>query len=139
MFKVFGLILVALAIAIAVVPHYTDCQSQGLQITMANGMTTPMKCHWTGVAELATAIPLAAVGVMMVISRRKDTLTYLSIMGIVIAFVMVALPNGFIGVCASLTHTCVTLMKPVLTGLGSAAALVSVVALICALRGKGLE
>jgi hypothetical protein len=138
MFKVLGIVLVALAIAIAVVPTFTDCQSQGLQITMANGKTTPMKCHWTGIGELGMAIPVAGLGAMMVASRRKETLTYLSLTGIIVAGVMLALPNGLIGVCATPTHTCVTLMKPALNGLGSIVALGSIAGLVLARRNKDL-
>jgi hypothetical protein len=139
MFKVLGIALVALAIAMAVVPKFTDCQSQGAQITLANGKTTPMKCHWTGVAELGMAIPLAGVGMMMAASRRKETATYLSITGIAIAGVMVSLPNGLIGVCAMPTHTCVTLMKPALTAMGSVAAVGCVAGLVWSRRAKGLS
>ena len=138
MFRVLGIALIVLAVGMAVVPHYTDCESQGLQITMANGKTTPMKCHWTGIAELGTAIPVLAVGAMMLASRRKETLTYLSITGLVLAGVGVALPNGLIGVCAMPTHTCLTLMKPALTGLGSAVGLASIVGLVVSRTSKGL-
>ncbi len=137
MFKVLGVVLVVVAIAIAVVPQFTDCQSQGLQITLANGKTTPMKCHWTGVAEMGMAIPLAGVGIMMAINRRKEASTYLGITGIVIAGVMLGLPTGLIGVCAAPTHTCVTLMKPALIGLGSLAVAGSALGIVMS-RGSKL-
>lgn len=136
MFKVLGVALIILAIASAVVPMFTDCESQGLEITLANGKTVPMKCHWSGVAELATAIPLAAIGVMMVVAKRKETLTYLSIFGIVVAGVMVAIPNWIIGVCATPTHTCVTIMRPLLTVFSSLAVAASIVGLIVSQRTK---
>ena len=117
MFKVLGVALIALAIAVAVVPHFTDCQSQGLTLSLANGNTAPMKCHWTGMAEFGLALPALAVGAMMVASRRRETLTYLSVTGLVLAGVMIALPNGVIGVCQMPTHTCVAAMKPALTAL----------------------
>jgi hypothetical protein len=136
MFKFLGVVLIVLAVAIAVVPTFTDCQSQGSVITMANGSTTPMKCHWTGVAELGMAIPLVGVGIMMMASRRKETLSYLSVTGIVLAGVMIALPDGLIGVCANPTHVCVTAMKPALNSLGALVALGGIVGLIQSRRIK---
>ena len=138
MFKVLGIGLAALAIALAVVPRFTDCQSQGLVITMQNGKTTPMKCHWTGVAELGVAIPLGVVGIMMAVTRKKETGTFLSIAGVALAGVAVALPNGLIGVCSMPTHTCVSTMKPALTAMGSVAALGAVVGLVWSRRSKAL-
>ncbi len=139
MFKVFGIALLALAVAVAVVPHYTDCQSQGSLVALANGNKIPMKCHWTGVAEIAPAIPLGIVGVGMFISRRKETLAYLSISGIALAAVMLALPNLMIGTCAMATHTCNTLMKPAINGLGGASLLVGLVSLGFVWRKKSLS
>jgi hypothetical protein len=81
---------------------------------------------------------MAAVGVLMVTTRRKETLAYLSIMGVALAGVMLALPNGLIGTCAAATHVCNTLMKPSLNALGGLSALVGVVSLGFAWRGKGL-
>ncbi|OGO06572.1 MAG: hypothetical protein A2Y92_04440 [Chloroflexi bacterium RBG_13_57_8] len=139
MLKVLGVTLVVLAVALAIVPHYTDCQSQGLELTTANGKAVPMKCHWTGVAEFGMAFPLAAVGAMMIISRRKETLSFLSVTGIILAGVSIALPNGLIGVCATPTHTCATTMKPALTALGGIIAGASILGLILSARSKVLS
>ncbi len=143
MFKVLGIGLAALAIALAVVPRFTDCQSQGKMITLrdASGKvtgTTSMKCHWTGVAELGVAIPLGMVGIMMAFARKKETARYLGISGIALAAVAIALPNGMIGVCKSSMMTCVSTMKPALTTIGSVAALGSVVGLVWSWRSKSL-
>jgi hypothetical protein len=138
MFRALGVVLIVIAVAAATVPMFTDCQSHGLVITMASGKTTPMKCHWTGLAELGMALPLAAVGAMMIPSRRKETRTCLAGMGIVIAGVMLALPTGLIGVCDAPRHTCVTLMKPSLILLGSVAALGSIVGLVWSRRAEEL-
>jgi hypothetical protein len=136
MFKVLGIILIVLAIASAVVPMFTDCESQGLQITLANGKTIPMKCHWSGIAEFGVAIPLAAIGAMMITGRRKETLMYLGILGLIVGGVMVVIPNWMIGVCATPTHTCVTIMRPLLTVFGSLAAAVGIVVLLLSQRIK---
>ena len=65
MHKIFGIALIVIALAMAVVPNFTDCQSQGLEIALPNGKTVPMKCHWTGQAEMALGAPILAVGAMM--------------------------------------------------------------------------
>lgn len=136
MFKVFGVILVVLAIAVAIVPMFTDCQSQGNTLALANGKTAPMKCHWTGVAELGMAIPLFGIGGMMIASRRKESIMYLGISGLIVAGVILAIPTSLIGVCSMPTHICVSTMKPALLSLGSIAGIVSVVGLVLSRRGK---
>jgi len=120
MFKVLGVALFVLAIAIAVVPTFTDCQSQGKSLTLTSGKTVPMKCHWTGVAEIATGVPLAAVGAMMVASRRRANIMSLGVMGIILGIFAIMLPNSLIGVCQS-NMLCNNVMQPTLTVLGSLA------------------
>ncbi len=136
LFKYFGVFLVVIAVGLAALPMFTDCQSQGKSIALANGKTVPMKCHWTGVAELATGVPLAAVGVMMVTTKRKDSLTYLSVLGVVLGGVAIALPNKLIGVCAMPTMLCHSVMSPGLTAGGAVAAATGVVGIIMAQRAK---
>jgi hypothetical protein len=133
---ILGITFIALAIAIGVVPHFTDCQSQGLLSILANGNKVPMKCHWTGVAEMAVAIPLAGVGMMMVFSRRKQATGYLSLTAFILAGVALALPHALIGTCPTLTHTCNTLMKPALDGLGSLGLVAAATGLVLSVRTK---
>jgi hypothetical protein len=124
--KVLGITLIVLAIALAVVPHYTDCQSQGSLITLANGNTIPMKCHWTGIAEIGVAAPLIAVGGMVTAFRKKkQNLMTFGVLGIVLAAVALSLPTFMIGTCAAPNHFCNTAMKPAILVLGSVAALAS--------------
>jgi len=122
MFKVLGIALVALAIGLAVVPNFTDCESQGKLITLASGKTTSMKCHWAGRAEVAVALPLAVVGAAMVVSRRKQSLMTLSIVGIALGATAISLPAFVIGTCATPTMTCNTVMEPLVTAMGGVAA-----------------
>ncbi len=121
MFKVLGIALVVLALGIGVLPQFTDCLSQGQLTTLANGTQQPMKCHWSAQAEIAVAIPLAAVGVMMTTSRRKGVLTSLSVTGIVLGAMAIAIPAGLIGTCGMATHICNTAMKPAINVLGALA------------------
>jgi hypothetical protein len=135
MSKYLGIFIIVMALAIAIVPHYTDCQSQGKAITLANGSTIPMKCHWTGVAEIATGAPLAVVGAMMIPTRRKGNLMALGVMGIVLGAFAVMLPNNLIGVCQT-SMPCHTVMKPSLMVLGSLAIVGSMGALVLSRKAK---
>jgi hypothetical protein len=119
LFRVLGIVLMLLAIALVAVPRFTDCQSQGEASQLADGETTPMKCHWSGIAEIGVAIPLYLVGAVMTTSRRRNVLAILSVLGIVLGGLAIAFPTKLIGVCPGPTMLCSTLMKPLLILLGS--------------------
>ncbi len=137
MYRVFGVVLVLLALAIAIVPTYTDCQSQGKAITLANGNTTPMKCHWSGKAEIAAAVPIIAIGAMMTFTRRKNDYRNLSIMGIILGAAVIAIPtNALIGVCGNAMMTCASVMRPSLQAMGGVVSALSVVGLVMSSRMK---
>jgi hypothetical protein len=136
--KIIGAILVVLAFAIAIVPQYTDCLSRGMAITLPSGMSMPMRCHWTRQAEVATAGPLAAVGILMGLSRRKRTIRTLGVLGIVLGIFAILLPASLIGVCASDQMICNMVMRPSLILAGILAIVTSVVALLAS-RGPDDE
>ena len=130
--KLLGILLIVAALAIAIVPAFTDCQSQGKSLTLTSGKNVPMKCHWTGIAEISTGVPLIGVGAMMVASRRKANLYSLGIMGVILGIFVIALPTSLIGVCQTPTMICHTVMKPALTVLGSVAIAGSIGAIVLA-------
>jgi hypothetical protein len=94
-----------------------------------------MKCHWTGLAELALSIPLAAVGLMMIFSRKQESRRVLGITGIVLGIMAILLPTALIGVCMDPHMTCVSIMKPALILAGALALGIGLVVLVVA-RGK---
>ncbi len=116
--KVLGIILVVLALAILIIPMFTDCESQGKSITLPNGKTIPMKCHWSGVAEIVAGVPLALVGVLMCFTKKKLGFLILSTIGAVLGILVILIPTTLIGVCTS-GMICETVMKPALTIMGS--------------------
>jgi hypothetical protein len=118
MFRVMGIVLMLLAIALVAVPRFTDCESQGKAIEIASGETVPMKCHWTGIAEIGVAVPLYIVGAVLITSRRRSNLTLLSVLGIVLGGLAIAFPAKLIGVCQTPTMICSTVMKPALILMG---------------------
>jgi hypothetical protein len=128
--KFLGIALIVFALGIAIIPTFTDCQSQGKALTTDTGKTIPMKCHWTGIAEIGVAVPLIAVGAMMTANRRKDDLRNLGILGIMLGGLAIAFPAGLIGVCQTPTMICATAMKPALIALGSLAIVGSAVAIV---------
>jgi hypothetical protein len=113
--NVLGSILVILALVIGIVPQYTDCHSQGNVVTLASGATIPMKCHWTARAEIGVALPLAAVGGLMVVNRRRRrTLLVLGGLAVLLGVSALLLPTGLIGTCGNPEMSCNVLMKPTL-------------------------
>ena len=107
-------LLIVLALVVGVVPAYTDCQSQGRALALANGNTVPMKCHWSGVAELSLAVPLGLVGVSTAFSKRKETRRMLAILGMALGAVVIAVPTVLIGVCGNADMICNSVMRPTL-------------------------
>jgi hypothetical protein len=135
MFRVLGIALILLAIALIAVPTFTDCESQGEAIKVADGGTVPMKCHWSGIAEIGVGVPLYVVGAVMSSTRNRNILIILSVLGIVLGGLAIAFPTKLIGVCPSPTMMCATLMRPALVILGGSAIGISGTGLILSLPG----
>jgi hypothetical protein len=133
--KVIAAILIILALIVGIVPQFTDCLAQGREIEMPNGRTMPMKCHWTRQAEVAVALPLLVVGVLMLFSRRRSTQRILAAVALVLGISAILVPAYLIGTCASAEMICNLLMKPVLLFAGIVIVVTSVVALVY-LRGE---
>ena len=82
------------------------------------------------------AAPLAALGIVATVSRRKETLRGSGALGIVLGAVALALPLNLIGTCAMPTHICNTAMKPSILALGSLAIVGSLGVMLVAQRAK---
>jgi hypothetical protein len=112
--KVVAAILVVAALVVAVVPQFTDCLSQGLTLQLANGTTTPMKCHWSALAMVALGVPLAGVGTLLALSKRRESQRNLGLMAALLGVFIVLTPTVLIGVCANPAHLCNAVMRPTL-------------------------
>jgi hypothetical protein len=135
--RVPGIILILLALAIAIVPQFTDCEAQGHSIVLPNGATIPMKCHWTARAEIATAVPLVAVGGMIAASNRQRTVRALAAVGILLGVMSLLLPATLIGVCPNPDMLCNMVMRPALMFAGVLAIAISLVALLSGSQEQG--
>ena len=112
--KFTGFLTIAVALVLSIVPQFTDCQSQGRAITLANGTTIPMKCHWSAQAELVAAVPIGLIGLLMVVSTQKESGRILSILGTALGILAILIPTALIGVCAGMGMSCNMIMRPVL-------------------------
>jgi len=117
--KVVAVLIVVAALLIGAIPLFTDCESQGRAIKLPDGRLIAMKCHWTGRAELALALPIAAVGGLLAFSRRRELRRNLGALGIVLGAVAILVPVALIGVCASSDMLCNSVMQPALILLGT--------------------
>jgi hypothetical protein len=116
--KVAATLLIILAVLIAIVPIFSDCVSAGRMLTLADGREIPMKCHWTGRAELGVGLPLLAVGLTMFFSRRRESKRNLGLVGATLGIVTILLPTVLIGVCGSPDMPCHSIMSPALILMG---------------------
>jgi hypothetical protein len=112
--KAMGILLIVLALVIAIVPVFTDCLANGRSLTTADGRSVPMKCHWTAIAEIGLAVPLALVGVFNLTSKRKETFSTLNVIGVALGALVVLFPTVLIGVCANAMMPCNMIEKPTL-------------------------
>ena len=117
--KVLSVVIVVLALGLAIVPAFTDCLSQGKALTLQNGNTVPMKCHWAGIAEIGAAVTLGAAGLLSFRNRRPDTSRSLGLMGVAGGVMAILFPTVLIGVCANPMMTCNMIMRPALILLGT--------------------
>jgi hypothetical protein len=127
--KITGALIVVLALVIGIAPLFTDCLAHGRSLTTTTGMSIPMKCHWTSLAEIGVAIPLLLMGIMTIFSKRKETSGTLGIFGVTLGALVIAFPTFLIGVCANPMMPCNMIEKPVLILSGILAMAVSGVVL----------
>lgn len=133
--KVFGISLAVLAIAIAVVPNFTDCASHGIFMNVM-GKQLPMICHWSARAEIAVGAPLFAVGGVMAFAHRRSAFYGLGALGIILGALTILLPTHIIGTCPSASDICNTAMKPAAILMGSVAIVGSLGAVVTSRQSK---
>jgi hypothetical protein len=134
---IIGGILIIIGILMAILPQFTNCGFGGNELPLANGKTTPMKCFFSGRAEIISGVILLAVGIMFLLSRRKETLMFLSILGLIASIFALLMPFYIIGICPTPTMVCETLMKPIIIILAAVSILDLIAGLVLAVKGSG--
>ncbi len=98
--------------------------------TAAAAQSTPMRCCWTARAAIGVALPLAAAGVLLFFSRRKETRRGLALLVSVLGVVTVLLPTVLIGVCQQSGAVCRTTMLPLMVAAGGFTIAIGLITLI---------
>jgi len=124
-----GVAIIALALAIVVTPQFLKCPPE----KMANGTTMIMPCNYTASAEIATGVPILAVGSMLVFIRKKESLRYLGLVGVILGAFVILLPTSLTGVCSG-PMPCRTVMKPSLLTFGSLVIVTSVTGMVSSFK-----
>lgn len=112
--KTMGILIIVLALAIAIVPIFTDCLANGRSLTTADGRSVPMKCHWTALAEIGLAVPLVLVGIFDIVSKRRESFRMLNLISLALGALVVLFPTVLIGVCANEAMPCNLIEEPML-------------------------
>ena len=145
--RILAALIIVLALTIGIAPQFSNCDAHGhvLKITaspMASGgsamgstASSPvkivkMKCLWTARSGIAVAVPLAIAGVLLFISRRKETRRAAAIIIAALGGVAILLPTWLIGTCVTPTMVCNTTMKPTILAAAFVTIAVGVVALV---------
>jgi hypothetical protein len=124
--------MILMALTIAIVPVFTDCQSAGRALTLADGRTVPMKCHWAGIAAIGAAVPLGIAGIAAIRSRRRETTRMAGIVGAASGAMAILFPTLLIGVCAMPSMICNMVMRPTLIAAGTIAIAASIALFVSA-------
>jgi hypothetical protein len=119
--KIFGIFLIVLSLVLGIVPLFTDCLSQGRSLTTTTGMTVPMKCHWSAIAEMVLAVPLGLIGLLTITSKKNETHRALGVSGGALSVLAILIPTSLIGVCANPAMMCNMVMRPTIILTGSIA------------------
>ncbi len=132
MTKFLGVVMILMALVLAVAPIFTDCESHGKMLTTADGRSVSMKCHWTGIAEIAAAVPLGLAGIYALRSKRKETMRFAGLVGATSGLVAILLPTALIGTCMNASMICNLLMRPILLSAGIIAIVASIALIVIA-------
>ena len=109
-----AILIIVLAVVIAVVPQFFNCQHDGKTLILQDGRQVPMKCYWTARVALALSIPIFAMGVIAFFNQAERIRRTLAVLTSLMGLLVILLPTRIIGVCSHPGASCNLVMKPVL-------------------------
>ncbi len=108
-----GLIVAVLGLLVILVPLliFPPCSHM---LELEGGGETPMKCFWSGRAEIGIGFLILCAGLLLIFGKSAETQRFVSIFAILTSLVGIAIPAFLIGGCAMKTMTCRTTTFPAL-------------------------
>jgi hypothetical protein len=109
--------------------------TMGGAVGASKAVTGHMPCYYSAKTAVLVAIPLGVLGLLLLVSRRRETTRLLAVMGIVLGAVTMAVPV-VVGTCGLVTMICNEVMKPTLLLVGGVAVVLSVILLVLGERRR---
>ena len=153
--KVLAVLLMIVALAIIIVPQFTNCEygqdhpatidmqtsdagvvqyaSMGSMDTNAAEASVPyrmMKCFWSARAEIIAGVPLFALGAFLLFARRRETFRVIGVVAALIGVLTILIPTTLVGTCVNPDMVCNTQMKPTLFICGGIAVALGIAVLV---------
>jgi uncharacterized membrane protein YeiB len=160
--KVLAVLIMIVALAIIIVPQFTNCEygkehpatinmqtsdagavvqyaSMGGMDTTAAEAAVPyrmMKCLWSARAEIIAGVPLFALGAFLLFARRRETFRFIGSLTAIIGVLTILIPTAVIGVCMNSAMVCNTQMQPTLFVCGGLAVALGIAVLVLGERTR---
>lgn len=106
--KFLAVLLLVLGVLIAVTPRYIFpvCEYKGLRMMTQGGGYTPMRCFYTGRAELGLGLLTVLLSIFLLLSTQRETQIYLSLSLALVFSLSLLIPFWLIGICQGPTMPC---------------------------------
>ncbi len=108
-----GLIVSVWGLLVILVPTviFPPCSHM---LELVDGGTVPMKCFWSGRAEIGIGFLILCGGLLLFFAKSAETRKFISVSTLLTSLVGIAVPAFLIGGCAMETMTCRTTTFPAL-------------------------
>ena len=120
--KLFGLMVAIFGLLLTITPVYIFPPCQESLITVS-GASVPMKCFWSGRAELAIGLLICAGGILLIFFSSFQARLALSLLLFLACLLALAVPVFLIGGCKLETMACQMTTFPAVLVLASMTAL----------------
>jgi len=128
---IFGSLFIILGLLVAVGPQtiFQPCLD-GIQLCVdgaPSNMFMPMKCYWSGMAEIGPGAAITLLGILLLCFRQSQVRLGIILAQTLLGIMVILFPACLIGICASKTHDCRILFYPMMLVLGSLVIVLSLI------------